>query len=467
MKSVRHTILAVVLLIVAAPFVMLGVALSWERWLISEETTRLQALAGQLVTVPESTWAARAAQAGVWVRTFDAEGHVAWDSHTELLAQRASPVARGLDALLQVPSGPALVLDAPELGAPPARPTSVAIDEGRAIVVRVPVSQGNGASLTLDTVLRRGIRQLVLVRFELAKLILLQLLVALVAGLVLSRALVGPLEALAAGARHFPVKAVADAALLGRKDELGEVARALTEVVTALDARWRDTVSLAGALTHEFKNPLATIAAASERLAEAKELTPEKRAQWTRLIAEAVQRLQESTEALLDEVRTAARAREATRTEVDYAPWLSALVDTYRHDPRWSGVQFEVHVSPEVGRVRLDGEGWAMAVRNLLDNALVQPAVTPKVRLEARREGPHVITDVIDFGPGVSEGNREKIFQRFFTQRPAGSARGTGLGLSIVRAVTEAHGGTVTLQPGEPSRGACFRLALPQELPER
>jgi signal transduction histidine kinase len=69
-----------------------------------------------------------------------------------------------------------------------------------------------------------------------------------------------------------------------------------------------------------------------------------------------------------------------------------------------------------------------------------------------------VHTDVIDFGPGVSEGNRDKIFTRFFTQRPEGQPRGTGLGLSIVQAVAEAHGGEVSLRPADPARGACFRL---------
>lgn len=459
MRSVRRTIVAVVLLIVAAPFVLLGLAQVYERALVAGERARLEALAQRVDGAPETAWRALAATNSVWLRRFDAQGRLTFDSETSQVAQTSSPMSRAIDWLWPAASAPPTVGRA-ELQALAPTATSTETHDGRAVVVRVPLRRADGSTLALDTVLRRGIRQLVLVRLELAKLVFLQTLVALAAGLVLARALVRPLEKLADGARQFPVKPVADPELLSRRDELGDVARALDEVVGSLDARWRETVALAGDLTHEFKNPLATIAAAAERLAEAKELTPEKRAEWTRRIAEAVQRLQVSTEALLAEVREADRVRTARREAVDYASWLERLLDGYRHDPRWAAVRFELQVAGDVGNVRLDVDGWAMALRNLLDNALVQPARNPVVRLEVSRVGSRVQTDVSDLGPGVSEGNREKVFQRFFTQRPEGTPRGTGLGLAIVRAVAQAHGGDVTLLPSDPARGACFRLTV-------
>jgi two-component system sensor histidine kinase ChvG len=387
------------------------------------------------------------------------QGTVVWDSHTEDQAQAMSPVARGFDAILPGDSR-RLTFDAPSLTGFPPEPTTLEIDGGRALVVRVPRAFGEDRVLVVDTILRRGIRQLVLVRSELARLIFFQGLVAIVAGVILARALVRPIETLSERAKLFPVKPIADRELLGRADELGDLARSFNELVTSLDAKWKDSVSLAGELTHEFKNPLATIAAASERLAEAKDLTPEKRAQWTRLIAEAVSRLQHSTEALLDEVKTAARVRQAQRETLDYRGWLEALLESYRSNPRFQGWVFELDVAPDVGTVRIDPEGWGAALRNLLDNALVQPATKKVVRLEVRREREQVHTDVIDFGPGVSAGNRDKIFTRFFTQRPEGQPRGTGLGLSIVQAIAEAHGGRIELRPAESTRGASFRLTL-------
>lgn len=459
--NVRRTILAVVLLIVGTPFLLLGGALLYERWVIGVQEERLTRLATQLAGLEDrERWPAVAAEAGVWVRLFDVkEASVVWDSHTEERAQAVSPVARGFDAVL--PGDPRrLTFDAPSLTSFPLEATTLEIDGGRALVVRVPRPFGENRVLVVDTILRRGIRQLVLVRSELARLIFFQALVAIAAGLILGRALVRPIETLTERARLFPVKPIADRQLLDRPDELGTLARSFNELVTSLDAKWKDSVSLAGELTHEFKNPLATIAAASERLAEAKELTPEKRAEWTRLIGQAVTRLQQSTEALLDEVKTAAKARQAQREELAYRAWLDALLESYRSNPRHQGWAFELDVAPDVGAVRIDPEGWGAAVRNLIDNALVQPSTKQLVRLEVRRAGDRVQTDVIDHGPGVSEGNRDKIFTRFFTQRPEGQPRGTGLGLSIVQAIAEAHGGGVELLPTESTRGASFRLTL-------
>lgn len=460
--NVRRTILAVVLLIVGTPFLLLGFALLYERWVISAQQERLARIAGQVYRIADSPerWPLVAAQEGVWLRLFDLKlGTVVWDSHTEDQAQAMSPVARGFDAILPGDSR-RLTFDAPSLTSFPPEATTLEIDGGRALVVRVPRDFGEHRVLVVDTILRRGIRQLVLVRSELARLIFFQGLVAIVAGIILARALVRPIETLSERAKLFPVKPIADRELLGRADELGDLARSFNELVTSLDAKWKDSVSLAGELTHEFKNPLATIAAASERLAEAKELTPEKRAQWTHLIAEAVSRLQHSTEALLEEVKTAARVRQAQREALSYREWLEALLESYRSNPRFHGWTFELEIAADVGTVRLDPDGWGDALRNLIDNALVQPSTKQVVRLEVRREAERVHTDVIDFGPGVSEGNRDKIFTRFFTQRPEGQPRGTGLGLSIVQAIAEAHGGRIELRPAEATRGASFRLTL-------
>jgi signal transduction histidine kinase len=90
----------------------------------------------------------------------------------------------------------------------------------------------------------------------------------------------------------------------------------------------------------------------------------------------------------------------------------------------------------------------------------VQPSQRKEIVVRARADGAAVVTTVTDFGPGVSEGNREKIFRRFFTQRPEGAPPGTGLGLSIVQAVAEAHGGRVDVS-SPPGEGATFQVSLP------
>ena len=99
-------------------------------------------------------------------------------------------------------------------------------------------------------------------------------------------------------------------------------------------------------------------------------------------------------------------------------------------------------------------------LRNLIDNALVQPAADRRIILGARVDEATLVTSVRDAGPGISPENQAQIFRRFFTQRPPGVPPGTGLGLSIVESVAHAHGGRVEVA-SQPGQGATFRVILP------
>jgi signal transduction histidine kinase len=95
------------------------------------------------------------------------------------------------------------------------------------------------------------------------------------------------------------------------------------------------------------------------------------------------------------------------------------------------------------------------AVRNLLDNAVRHGAGQP-VEVTVTSEGNYAVIRVRDQGPGISEGNQKKIFERFFTtERDHG---GTGLGLSIVQAVAATRGGSVQFDSGP--GGTTFVLTL-------
>jgi signal transduction histidine kinase len=104
-------------------------------------------------------------------------------------------------------------------------------------------------------------------------------------------------------------------------------------------------------------------------------------------------------------------------------------------------------------------------VRNLLENAVRH--ASSQVRLDLTTAADEVVLDVVDDGPGVDAGDRDRVFDRFFRADPArqpgtrGSGGGSGLGLAIVRQVAERHGGAVALLPGAPDEGAHFRVTLP------
>jgi two-component system OmpR family sensor kinase len=98
---------------------------------------------------------------------------------------------------------------------------------------------------------------------------------------------------------------------------------------------------------------------------------------------------------------------------------------------------------------------------NLIENALIHtPAGTP-VTVSVRRDGPNAVLEVADRGPGVPQAMRERVFERFARGDGDAAPRGSsGLGLAIVRAVTDAHDGSVELSDAE-GGGARFVVTLP------
>ncbi|HXT99492.1 MAG TPA: ATP-binding protein, partial [Polyangia bacterium] len=150
------------------------------------------------------------------------------------------------------------------------------------------------------------------------------------------------------------------------------------------------------------------------------------------------------------------------REPVVIGGFLEDVAEEYRRDPRAAGWTFVVDAEPSAAAAApvINRRRWQEMLRNLIDNALVQPAAERRIVLGARVEKGTLVTSVRDAGPGISAENQKKIFRRFFTQRPAGVPPGTGLGLSIVESVAVAHGGRVEVE-SQPGQGATFRVILP------
>jgi two-component system sensor histidine kinase ChvG len=472
--SVRAVIYAGALGLALLPLVLVAIAYGYEQSLVRDLEARLHTIAAELAAGQPVAVVAKKER--VEIVLLDGGGAVVADSATGELALSSSLLGTFTEWLVagveELRAGEALADLDRAFGPLAARDEVRAALHGRpafaqrlspsaqTVLFALAAPRPGGGAVYLEKGSRRGIRRLIVLRGELVKVAAWELLFAALLAALLGRWVATPLGRLARAARRYPSEPLADPRLLARGDELGDVARAITALAADLDQRRRHAADLGADVAHEFKNPLATIAASAELIGATHKDSPEKRALVAGHILEAVERLRRSIDALLALLRLEVSLPDERRERVDYGAFLDGLLDEYRRDPRWAAVELRATVAADAGAVTIVRGRWAELVRNLVDNALVQPATRPAVLVEVTRAGDAVVTRVRDRGPGVSPGNRDNIFRRFYSVRPSGAPPGTGLGLSIVSAVAAAHGGSVALEPAT-GEGATFAVTLP------
>jgi two-component system sensor histidine kinase ChvG len=326
------------------------------------------------------------------------------------------------------------------------------------ILYRAVPAPGGGV-LYLTRMSRRSVRALYDFRYQLLKLTLGLLLGALVMGIWLAYQVVSPVHALRAQVQAYLRGEAPGPLTLERGDELGDLSRSFEALRARLEARLGHATRVTADFAHDLKSPLAAVRAAGELLEGERPLAPERRARLAQTLASATAHMERSLDALLALARLEAELEEEARAMVDLADVVRVAVAELAEHPRAGQVSLQIEAQGPV-MLRLHEARVAQAIRNLVDNALVFAATQVQVAL--RIEPDAAVVRVSDDGPGISAGNRARIFERFFTHRPEGAPSGTGLGLAIVRTVARAHGGEVVLVEEGGLSGATFELRLPR-----
>jgi len=254
--------------------------------------------------------------------------------------------------------------------------------------------------------------------------------------------------------------------LTARTDEVGELARSLSDSARALWTRMDAIERFAADVAHEIKNPLSSIRSAIETLRRIED--PVKQRRLTAIIAEDVARLDRLISDISDASRIDAELSRVATEPVDVAPILAALVeidDATRDDT-------DPRLVLDLGEGRLVVQAvedrLVQVLRNLIGNAQSFSPEGGRIMLRARLDGPMVEIAVDDEGPGIPEAKLENIFERFYSERPQGERFGqhSGLGLSISRQIVEALKGRISAENrrGEYGRieGARFIVRLPK-----
>jgi two-component system sensor histidine kinase ChvG len=293
----------------------------------------------------------------------------------------------------------------------------------------------------------RGVRLTILEAFAIA------FVVTVLLSLYLAGTIARPLRRLADAAervrrghgRQVPIPTFAN-----RRDEIGDLARALREMTATLWQRMDATERFAADVAHEIKNPLGSVRSAVEtavRIAD-----PEKRQKLLLLVLDDIERLTRLINDISDASRLDAElSRSATET-VYVGRVLEALVEVNQAaESNRKAPPIELTRSgprnTAAGDLGVLGheDRLVQVFRNIMANAASFSPPGGAVRIAASRQSGYIVVTIDDDGPGIPEGKLGAIFERFYSERPEGEKFGThsGLGLSISRQIVDSHHGTI------------------------
>ncbi len=303
-------------------------------------------------------------------------------------------------------------------------------------------------------------------RTQLLNIIALALAVSIVLSLYLASTIIQPLRRLVRATvqvRAGRERDVEVPRMDERQDEIGVLARAVSDMTGALRSRIDAVESFAADVAHEIKNPLASLRSATESLPRVSD--ENLRSQLVDIAAHDVKRIDRLVTDISEASRVDAEISRTRFVPVDIARLFANLI--HSREERGENGGRSIHLLPGSG-----GSHTVMGVPlrleriagNLLDNAISFSPPQGVVLVEVERVDDRVIASVSDQGPGIPEDKRELVFRRFHSDRPEDESFGnhSGLGLAIARTIAEAHSGSLRAEARvDGQQGARLVLDLP------
>ena len=239
---------------------------------------------------------------------------------------------------------------------------------------------------------------------------------------------------------------------------------ALTTEKVQLEELLRLREELADMIVHDLRNPLTVIINGLQLLGDVSVSDADR--DYANVVVETMERATQRMERLVDTLLDIARFEEGAMTlqlqRLDMAALIEETITGERHLAENKDMVMEARLAVELPAVSADRDVLQRVLTNLLDNALKFTPAGGRVWVEAHPEAKAVRVDVVDTGPGIPAGERERIFEKFTQVRgQTGSRRGSGLGLTFCRMAVEAHGGRIWIEDGPGGKGSRFVFTVP------
>lgn len=281
------------------------------------------------------------------------------------------------------------------------------------------------------------------------------LLIALVGGYMVARAMARRVRRLETAAKQVAAGNFIEPLPVDSEDELGQLTRTFNEMQVQLarvDSARREFIANA---SHELRTPIFSLGGFVELLQD-EDLDEETRTEFLGLMREQVERLQKLAVSLLDLSRIDAGSLELQSEDVDLSELAREVAGEFTPAVSRHHTRLDLRLPARDVEAICDRERVVQIMRILLDNALRHTPEGTRVTVSADRINGTAELTVSDTGPGVPAPAADRVFERFFT---GDAARGSGLGLAIARELADRMSGRIELRSG---RGqTSFTLELP------
>jgi two-component system sensor histidine kinase ChvG len=249
-----------------------------------------------------------------------------------------------------------------------------------------------------------------------------------------------------------------------RNDEIGALSKSLDDMTQELYKRINIAENFSTDLVHEIRNPLASLKSASEIISETDD--KDKREKLVKILSQDVERIErlitDYSQMLKDEVALSTEKM----NQVDLKSVVHSVVDDFNNIYMTKrGIKIELNIEDSLKEFKILGieNRIEQILANLLDNSISFSEDNQTITVEIQKDQKsQIILRVIDQGKGFKEKKLNKIFDRFYSNRPDRFGEHSGLGLNIVKNLVELHGGTISASNNISQNGARIEVTFPK-----